>query len=335
MYQVLVVDGPSSSYLEGLDVEREVLAKEAIVELCRVEDEEQIDRRLERAELIISWHSIPLSARSFARMENCRGVVRAAVGYDNIDTDAAHSRGIPVANVPDYGTEEVADHAIGMLLALVRNFAATDHASRHAGWDWRAIGPVRRLRGMRLGLVGFGRIGMAVAARARAFGIHVAFYDPFVPTGIEKALGVRRTETLHELLGSCAAISLHTPSSPQTRHMIGRKELAALSENAILINTARGDVVDQSALIGHLAAHPDFRAGLDVLTNEPVVPPELRASTQVMLSAHSAFYADDSLLEMRRKSAETAARLYRREPLRTIVNAGDRSTSGSGACHWR
>jgi C-terminal binding protein len=320
MYNVLVIDGPQSSYLEGLEIEREVLAEEAIVELCRVRDEAEIDGRLEMAELIISWHPVPLTADSFLRMNSCRGVVRAAVGFDNIDVEAARRRNIPVANVPDYGTEEVADHAMALLLGMVRNLLTTDNSSRIGTWDWRAIGSVRRLRGMRLGLIGFGRIAMAVALRARNFGIQTQFYDPFIPSGIEKALGFRRAETLDELLRSSAAVSLHTPSSCSTRGMIGRNELELMPEDAILINTARGDVIDQSALIEHLRRHPRFRAGLDVLANEPAVPAELIESRQVILTAHSAFYADDSLIEMRRKSAETVRRLHRNEPLRTIVN---------------
>lgn len=320
MYRVLVIDRMESSYLEGLTIERDVLGNEAIVDLCRVPDESQIDERLERADLVISWHAIGLSAQSFRRMRNCRGVVRAAVGYDNIDIAAARQEGISIANVPDYGTEEVADHTLCLLLHILRNLTVVERSCRAGQWDWRVVGNVKRLRGLRLGIVGFGRIGTAVAARARAFGMHVLFYDPLVRSGMEKSLSVERVESLPELLRSCAAVSLHVPSTPQTRGMIGRRELEAMPNDAVLINTARGDVVDQPALIGHLQAHPQFRAGLDVVADEPRVAAELRDSPQVTLSAHSAFYADESMVEMRRKSAETASRLYRGEPVRTIVN---------------
>jgi C-terminal binding protein len=320
MYKVLVIDRMESSYLEGLAIERDVLGNEATLELCRVPDESKIDGRLESADLVISWFGIGLSAQSIRRMRNCRGLVRAAVGYDNIDIAAARQQGISVANVPDYGTEEVADHVLCLLLYIHRNITVVDRSCRAGQWDWRVMGKVKRLRGLRLGIVGFGRIGMAVAARARAFGMHVLFYDPFVPSGIEKSLSVERVESLQELLRSCAAVSLHVPSTPQTRGMIGRRELEAMANDAILINTARGDVVDQPALIAHLQAHPEFRAGLDVVADEPRVPAELRDCRQVVLSAHTAFYADESLVDMRRKSAETASRLYRGEPVRTIVN---------------
>jgi len=320
MYSVLVIDRMESSYLEGLTIEREILGKEASLELCRVPDESKIDGRLEHADLVISWHAIGLSAHSIRRMRNCRGVVRPAVGYDNIDIAAARQEGISVANVPDYGTEEVADHALCLLLHIHRNVTVADRACRAGQWDWRVVGNVKRLRGLRLGIIGFGRIGMAVAARARAFGMHVLFYDPFVPNGVEKSLSVERVEDLEELLRSCSVVSLHVPSTPQTRAMIGRRELEAMPNDAILINTARGDVIDQPALIAHLQAHPEFRAGLDVLADEPRVPAELRECRQVVLTGHSAFFCDASLVEMRRKSAETAGRLLRGEPVRTIVN---------------
>jgi C-terminal binding protein len=320
MYRVLVIDRLQSSYLEGLTIEHDVLGGEAILELCRVQDETQLDDRLERAELVISWHGIALTAHSFGRMRSCRGVVRAAVGYDNIDVAAARAGGIPVATVPDYGSEEVADHALCLLLYIVRNITVTEQSCRSGEWDWRVVGKVKRLRGLRLGLVGFGRIGMAVAARARAFGIHVVFYDPYVPSGVEKSLSVERAECLHDLLRSCAAVSLHVPSTEQTRALIGRAELEAMPSDAILINTARGDIIDQPALIAHLRSRREFRVGLDVIADEPSVPSALRDSRQVVLSAHSAFYADESMIELRRKAAEAARRLYRGELLRTIVN---------------
>jgi len=326
MYRVLVIDRMESPHLEGLTIEHDVLGKEAILELCRVPDETKIDGRLEHADLVISCHAIGLGAHSFRRMRNCRGVVRAAVGYDNIDIAAARREGISVANVPDYGTEEVADHALCLLLHIHRKVTLADRACRAGRWDWQAVGEVKRLRGLRFGIVGFGRIGMATAARARAFGMHVVFFDPFVSDGIDKSLAVERVENLQELLRSCAVVSLHVPSTPQTRAMIGRRELEAMPNDAILINTARGDVIDQPALIAHLQAHPEFRAGLDVVAGEPSVPAELRDCSQVVLTGHSAFYCDESLTEMRRKAAETAGRLYRGEPVRTIVNLAAATT---------
>ncbi|KVE29290.1 hypothetical protein WS67_05395 [Burkholderia singularis] len=319
MGNVLVIDGPQSTYLEGLDIERDVFGSEHTVELCRVRDEAEIDGRLEEADVVISWHPVPLGASSFSRMKRCRGVVRAAVGYDNIDVSFARSVDIPVANVPDYGTEEVADHAMAMLLYIVRNLGTTNATARVA-WDWRDIGPVPRLRGLHLGLVGFGRIGTALSMRARAFGMICTFYDPWLTPGVEKSLGVERVDDLDTLFSGSQIISVHTPSSPATRRLIGAKQLSLMPRDGILINTSRGDVIRQEELIEHLQTHAEFRAGLDVLSGEPAVPAAIRDSTQVLLSAHSAFYSDASLMEMRRKSALTAKCFYRGEEVRTVVN---------------
>lgn len=320
MDHVLVIDSHRSDYLEGLAIEREVFGAQSVVELARVAHESEIDGRLEAADVVISWHAVPLGAGAFSRMQRCRGVVRAAVGYDNIDLESARAAGIPVANVPDYGTEEVADHAMALLLSMARNLEATRAATERGVWDWRSVGVTRRLRGTRLGLVGFGRIGMAVAQRARVFGMACSFYDPLLLPGIEKALAIERAPTLRALMGASDVVSIHTPSHASTRGLIGRVELAAMPHDGMLINTARGDVVDQAALIEHLAGHPRFRAALDVLAREPEIPLALRGNAQVVMSGHSAFYSPPALVEMRSKSAQTARRLLHGEPVPTLVN---------------
>lgn len=317
---VLVIDSPRSDYLDGLTIERAVLGDGCLVELCRVRDESEIDGRLEDAEAVISWYPIALNSPSLDRMKRCKGIVRAAVGYDNIDIAYARSLGIPVANVPDYGTEEVADHTLALLLAMVRNLRVTDAAAKRDIWDWRTIGKVSRVRNLCLGIIGFGRIGMAVSQRARSFGMRCVFYDPFLLPGIEKALGVERALSLLDLLANCNVASIHTPSTSATRGLIGARELRAMPPDGLLINTARGDVVRQSALIEHLASHPHFRAALDVLSEEPQIPPALRDSEQVVLTSHSAFYSDASLVEMRFKSATAAKLFLMDETIQTVVN---------------
>ena len=318
--QVFIVDSHRGPYLAEPDIEREVLMPEARPVLCRVNSAEELVGLIDDAAAVISWHTIPLPAFVIARLKNCRGIVRAAVGYDNIDIGCASRRGIPVATVPDYGTEEVADHTMALLLALVRQLHAADRRARRGEWDWRVVGRVPRLRGMRLGLVGFGRIGSAVARRAQAFGLHVAFYDPYVLSGVEKAAAVTRHETLDELLNWSQVVSIHVPLTAETHHLIGRAELARLTPGAVLINTARGEVFDQQALIDSLEAGRIGQVGLDVLSDEPNVPDALRTSERVLLTAHSAFYADASLAELRYKAAASALRLLRGQPERNIVN---------------
>ncbi|MDQ3802881.1 MAG: C-terminal binding protein [Acidobacteriota bacterium] len=317
---VFIVDSHQGPYLEEPDIEREVLSPEARPILRRVNSAEELIGLVDDAAAVISWHTIPLPASVIARLKNCRGIVRSAAGYDNIDIDYAAQRGIPVAVVPDYGIEEVADHTLALLLALVRKLHIVGPRAKNGEWDWRAVGRVPRLRGLRLGLVGFGRIGSAVARRAQAFGLQVAFYDPYLPSGVEKVHAVTRHETLHELLDWSQVISVHVPLTPETRHIIGPAELARLRPETMLINTARGDVIDQQALIESLVAGHIGQVGLDVLSSEPEVPEALRSSERVLLTAHSAFYADESLAEVRYKAAASVRRLLNGQPERNIVN---------------
>lgn len=317
---VFIVDSHRGPYLVEPDIEREVLRPDARPILCRVNSADELIGLIDDAAAIISWHTIPLPANVIARLKNCRGIVRAAVGFDNIDIDYAARRGIPVAVVPDYGTEEVADHTMALLLALVRKLHIVGPRAKNGEWDWRAVGSVPRLRGLRLGLVGFGRIGGAVARRAQAFGLHVAFYDPYVLSGVDKVHAVTRHETLHELLDWSQIVSVHVPLTAETRHLIGRAELARLTPETVLINTARGEVLDQQALIDSIAADRIGQVGLDVLSDEPRVPDALRTSERVLMTAHSAFYADASLAEVRYKAAASVRRLLRGQPERNIVN---------------
>jgi len=179
---------------------------------------------------------------------------------------------------------------------------------------------VTRLRGRHLGIVGFGRIGTAVARRAQAFGLQVAFYDPYVPSGYDKVHGVARHESLHELLDWAQIVSVHVPLNPETQHLIGRAELARLTPQTVLLNTSRGEVIDQQELIEALKENRIGQVGLDVLAAEPNVPATLRTSDQVLLTAHSAFYADASLAELRYKAALSVRRLLRGERERNVVN---------------
>jgi phosphoglycerate dehydrogenase-like enzyme len=310
-----------TDYLEEASVEIPVLADIAEVDLARARSEAELATHLEQAQVLIVYHDIPmLTDETFSRADQCRGVVRAGVGFNNIDREAAGRRGIVVCNVPDYGTEEVADHTIMLLLATVRGLVACDSAMRRGEWDLHGIRQATRLRGRTLGIVGCGRIGTATALRAKAFGLDVVFHDPYVPAGLEKALGIRRAASLPELLRQSHFVSLHCFLDPSTLHLINAEAFQHMRSGAILINTARGPVVDQKALIealdsGHLAA-----AALDVFEREPLDDEHLRNHPRVILSPHVAFYSIEGYEEMRRKSAEEARRLLLGEPPRNPVN---------------
>ena len=197
-----------------------------------------------------------LRAEDIARFPNLRAIVRMGVGYDRIDRQAAAQRGIIVCNVPDYGTTEVADHAIALALALRRGLLMHHDAQRAtppASWIANPSPLLRRLSAQTFGIVGLGRIGTAVALRAKALGFRVMFFDPHRPNGAELAIGVGRARSLAELLEQADVLSLHTPHTPETQGMIGAAQLALLPSDAVLVSTARGSAIDIDALGGRAA----------------------------------------------------------------------------------
>lgn len=302
--RVAIIDSTENTYVHSPDVETGVLGNCAEIALLRVASEEALAAAgLEEFAGVISWHSIPLGRETLFRLSRCRVVVRAAVGFDNIDTVEAARLALPVCNVPDYGTEEVADHTIAMLLALTRRLVPVDAASKRGRWDWRVAGNIRRLRGSTLGIVGFGRIGSAVARRASPFGLNVVFFDPYVPSGTEKAHAVSRVRTLAELIDRADVVSIHVPLTLETRHMFGIEQFTRMNPQKILLNTSRGEVIEQKSLLAALREGRLRTVGLDVLEGEPRVPRELADHEDLLLTSHSAFYSEAGLQELREKAA--------------------------------
>jgi C-terminal binding protein len=273
------------------------------------------------------------SAADLAKFPKLRAVVRMGVGYDRIDRAAAAARGVLVCNVPDYGTMEIADHALALTLALRRGIILHHEAQRHdppAAWSPITSPLVRRLTGQVFGVVGLGRIGTAAALRAKAFGFSVVFYDPYRPNGTELALGIERERTLQALLRRADVLSVHAPLTPETRGMIGAAELALLPEGAVLINTARGPIVDIDAVEAALRGGRLAGAGLDVIPVEPPVEPvpsllrayrarEVWLEGRLVITPHSAYHSPQAWDDIRRKSAETMAAALGNRPQNVIT----------------
>jgi D-3-phosphoglycerate dehydrogenase len=199
--------------------------------------------------------SEPITARVIAGLSRCRIISRFGIGLDNVDVEAASAAGIPVSNVPDFCLDEVSDHALALVLALSRRLLPLDASVRSGRWDTIGVGgPVRRLRTQALGLVGFGRIARAVAVRARAFGMRVVYVSQRPAVGLPSHLADARPVTFHQALAEADVLSLHTPLTPQTRHLIGAHALARMKPTAFLVNTARGGLVDETALAEALDA---------------------------------------------------------------------------------
>jgi D-3-phosphoglycerate dehydrogenase len=246
----------------------------------------------------------PMPAQVIDRLASCRAIARYGVGLDSIDLDAASARGMRVSNVPDYCVEEVALHTIALLLAAHRRVARGDRLVRNGGWGALAAGPVRRLEGQLLGLVGLGRIPRAVAPKASALGLRVAAHDPFVPDD-NWPEGIERYAALVELAAAADFLSVHVPLTDETHHLVDEGLLRRMPGHAVLVNTARGPLVDTEALDRALAEGRIGGAALDVLESEPPPPdlPLLRHDNLVV-TAHQAFYSEEALRELQRKAAE-------------------------------
>ncbi|NNE93228.1 MAG: C-terminal binding protein [Verrucomicrobiales bacterium] len=318
--------------VEPLNFERAVLDGHADVTALNAMSEAVLVGKIEQADAIMVYHYFRFTRDSIDRLENCKVIVRPGVGYDGIDIEAARERGIPVCNVPDYGTEEVADSAVGMAVTLARGTHFLNSRLRRGIGDWNVdqAAPIQRIRGRVFGIIGCGRIGSAAALRAKAFGFDVVFHDPYLPDGMEKALGIRRVQTLGELLAQSYVVSLHCPLTDETRGLICEAEISKMPVGSFLVNTARGGVVDTEAVIDALADGHLQGAGIDVLEQEP--PPEDSpilaawrnpdhpAHDRLILNPHTAFYCEEGCEEFRTKGAQEVLRALRGEPLRNVVN---------------
>jgi len=256
----------------------------------------------------------PLRARLLANF---------GVGFNHIDTDAAKARGIAVTNTPDVLTEATADIAITLLLMVSRRAGQGERHIRCGAWTgWRPTHMLgTQVSGKTLGLVGMGRIARAVARRAHhGFGMKVIFHDPYPPSASEAAaLGAEQKEALEQVLEESDFVSLHCPATPETRHLMNRERLARMRRSAFLINTARGDIVDEAALVEALADGTIAGAGLDVYEREPQVSPELLTMENVVLFPHLGSATHETRIAMGRRAVENLKLFFSGAPLRDRV----------------
>jgi C-terminal binding protein len=317
---------------EDFAVEERILGDLAEVVGLAAKKESELEGRIEDAACIMMYHSLPVRAATIARLKDCKVIVRCGVGVDNVDRAAARARGIPVCNVPDYGTEDVADSAIAMMLVLARGTHLLNsrlRASRGA-WSYLQAAPLQRVRGRTFGIVGMGRIGTAAGHRAKALGMKVVFHDPYVADGWEKSNGVGRTETLEELLAQSNVLSLHCPATPETTGLIRAEQIALMPRGSILLNTARGPILDPAAVPPAIRSGQLAGAGIDVLPTEPPLDsdplitawrdPDDPCHERIILTPHSAFYSEQGLIDMRTKASHTCRKAMLGQPLRNLVN---------------
>ena len=326
--QVLITDFLN----DDLAPERRIFGDLANVTALNALTESDLIGRIEDADAVLVYHYLGLSADTINRLRKCRIIVRCGVGFDNVNRAAARAKGIPVCNVPDYGTEDVADSAIGLMLSLTRGIHFLNSRLRRGegSWSHDQAAPLYRLRDRTLGLIGMGRIGTATALRAKALGMDVAYFDPYAPQGRDKSLGIRWVETLEELLKQSHVVSAHCPLSPETKHLLNDRTIGLLPRGSYLVNTSRGGVVDVLAVLRALESGQLAGAGIDVLETEPPSgdhplvkawrDPSHPAHDRLILNPHSAFYCEEGLMDMRVKGAQNVLRVLEGRAPFNLVN---------------
>lgn len=327
-FKIVITD-----YIEQPDIEYDMLGKNVKIICFGENDEQKFSDEIEDADILLVWHA-EITKKTINRLKKCKAIMRIGTGYDNIDIALARERGIPVTNVPDYGTHEVADTTCSMILALVRGLSMYNHLSKNyeSGWQENFIPELKRLENHKLGIIGMGRIGTAVGLRMKAFNIDVAFHDPYIADGYEKSLGVKRFRSLAELFSFASIISIHTPLTEETMGMVNLDFIEQMNPGSILVNTARGQIVESLSVIyeafnsGKLAG-----VGLDVLPEEPPSEDEalIKAwknpsdplSSRILITPHTAFYSETAWYEMRFKAAENAYRVLNGQYPLNVINS--------------
>jgi D-3-phosphoglycerate dehydrogenase len=314
MHKVYITD-----YVENPDIERKILGKELSIELHS------------DIEALIVWHQ-KIDGDYLDKLPKIKGIVRYGVGYDTIDLEEIRKRGLVFCNTPDYGTEEVSDTAIAMLMSIVRGVHDYDFNSRKFfdNWQENTLSHIHRTSELKLGVIGAGRIGTALMRKASAIGFKVFFYDPYVQPGYEKAIGVNRYEELVDLLHFSDVVSIHTPLTSETKGMVDLNFVSSMKEGASLINTARGEIISNlDILYDAIESNKIYAIGLDVLPEEP--PSECKLisqwrqhkplSSRVIINPHASYFSQESYVEMRTKAAKNAKRILDGiEPINIIVD---------------
>jgi D-3-phosphoglycerate dehydrogenase len=297
-------------------------AREAEADLITFKgfDDEEFKTVIARADALVVIDR-PVRRDHLSVMERCRIIQALEVGYDFIDVEAATKRGIIVSNVPAYGREQVAIHALTLMLACHRKIKQLMAETAGGGWNYNVCKPVSDLSSLTLGIIGLGKIGRSLAPKAQALGLKVLAYDPYLDDDIFDLLNVERCYDLEGILTRVDFLSLHVPLTEETFHMIGERELALLKPGAVLINTCRGKVVKEQALYGALQSGRLSGAGLDVLESEPPTADNpLLLCSNAIITPHAAWYSEQSTDRLKEQGMEEVVRVLNGARPRYVVN---------------
>ncbi len=277
-------------------------------------------KALVKGQDVILFNDAPITEEIIKSMDKCRLIIRYGIGYDNIDFKAAGEAGIIVCNAPSYGAPDVAEHTMALMISACKHIPIADKCTRTGAWSPQAVGKVRRLSGKTLGLVGFGRIARHVAKRSAAFDMNILVYDPFISEDDAKSLGATKVD-LETVLRESDYISLHSPLNDHTFHMLSEDEFKMMKNDAVLVNTGRGGLVDEKALIEALKSGEIGGAALDVFEEEPISPENpLLAMDNVVLSPHVAWNSYEAVDSLHKEVTANVMRFINGEEPISIVN---------------
>jgi D-3-phosphoglycerate dehydrogenase len=312
-----------------VDIERAIIEQagfELVAAQCKSEDE-VIEAAHDAAAVVAQY--APISARVIAGLPACRVIARYGTGVDIVDVEAATKHNILVTNVPnDWCENEVADHATALLLAVARKITIYDRATRGGTWQWQSGAPIHRLRGSVLGLLSFGAIARAIAARAAGFGMRITAHDPYLPADEMAAAGAEAV-SFDELVTESDCLIIQAPLTSETHHLFDEVQLRRMKPTAILINTARGPIIDDRALHRALSEGWIAGAGLDDIEEEPAKVRGWRADNplfgldNVVITPHAAYYSEEAIGTVRQFAAEEVVRVLSGQPPLSPVNAGE------------
>jgi lactate dehydrogenase-like 2-hydroxyacid dehydrogenase len=325
-YKIYITDYPEMFF----DIAGNELEKVANIELLNVTTELELFPKIVNADAIIV-DKVKISEYTISKFKNCKIIVRLGVGFDNVDLIAAGKKGIRVCNIPDFGTDEVADHTWALILSVMRKISMYNEElmKNNNGWNPMLGKPIYRLAGKTIGIIGLGRIGTATAIRAKSFGLHVLFYDPYVPKEQKRVFDFRRVE-LEELLKKSDIITFHIPLTEETGGFADDDFFKKVKKNVFIFNTARGGIIRLDALYNAMKNDVVAGAGLDVLEIEPPDEkhPLIRAwragetwiKNRLIITPHVAFYSQEATKEMRQKAASEILKVFDGEEPKNCVN---------------
>ena len=310
MLKVVITD-----YVSIPEIEKNIFGTDIQIVCLNQEEEPNYGKEIEDADGILVWHG-KMTSYTLKKLTKCKIIVKYGTGYDNIDHKACKEYGIPFCNTPDYGVEEVADTACALIMNFIRQISLYNNNAKfiNNGWQLHSEMPIKRTSDHSLGIIGVGRMGTAVSMRMKGFGLDIGFFDPYVASGYEKAIGIKRFNSIKELLEFSSIITIHTPLTEFTKEIINEDFINNLNNGTILVNTARGKLIkDLDVIYEGLINDKLSFVGLDVLPDEPPSEDELLVkawkdsshplNNRIIINPHSAYYSEKAWFEMRSKSA--------------------------------